>query len=145
LRLKREKQMIQNCAFKDKRKGRGEGRPQLGGQWKVPNLVALEMNPMLECQWGGILLGGQWKVLSLVALEMSHVWLFLEGEGKALFSHPFTFHPIRFYLNIFSIDFKVLFYHGSKPLFHVFPSFSLLVNYNYVSQSTKSSTHSSPS
>jgi hypothetical protein len=42
LRLKREKQMIQNCAFKDKRKGRGEGRPQLGGQWKVPNLVALK-------------------------------------------------------------------------------------------------------
>jgi hypothetical protein len=108
-------------------------------------LGGLEMNPMLEGQWGGILLGGQWKVLSLMALGMSHVWLFLEGEGEALFSHPFTFHPIRFYLNIFSIDFKVLFYHGFKPLFHVFPSFSLLVNYNYVSQSTKFSTHSSPS
>jgi hypothetical protein len=61
----------------------------------------------------------------LVALRMFHVWLPLEGEGKTSFSPPSTFHPIRFYLNLFSIDLKVLFYHGFRPLLHIFPSFSL--------------------
>jgi len=28
--------------------------PQLGGQWKVPSLVALGKNPMLGGQWGNI-------------------------------------------------------------------------------------------
>jgi len=30
--------MIQICNFKEKEKEGGEGRPQLGGQWKVPML-----------------------------------------------------------------------------------------------------------
>jgi hypothetical protein len=33
--------MIQIWAFKEKKKEGGEGRPQLGGQWKVSSLVAL--------------------------------------------------------------------------------------------------------
>jgi hypothetical protein len=33
--------MIQIHNFKEKEKEGGKGRPQLGGQWKVPNLVAL--------------------------------------------------------------------------------------------------------
>jgi hypothetical protein len=74
------------------------------------------MNPMLGRQWGNILLGGQWKVPSLMVFGR---------KGKTSFSPPSTFHPIRFYFNVFSIDFKVLFYHGSRPLFHVFSSFSL--------------------
>ncbi len=61
----------------------------------------------------------------LDALGMFHVWLSLEGEKEASFSPPFIFHPIRFYLNLLSIDFRVLFYHGSRPLLHAFPSFSL--------------------
>jgi hypothetical protein len=32
---KRKHQMIQICAFKDKEKEGNEGRPQLGGLWKV--------------------------------------------------------------------------------------------------------------
>jgi hypothetical protein len=32
--------MIEIYTFKEKRKQGGEGRPQLGGQWKVPNLMA---------------------------------------------------------------------------------------------------------
>jgi hypothetical protein len=32
--------MIQIHAFKDNLKEVGKGKPQLGGQWKVPNLVA---------------------------------------------------------------------------------------------------------
>jgi hypothetical protein len=31
--------MVQICAFKEKGKEGGEGRLQLGGQWKVPSLV----------------------------------------------------------------------------------------------------------
>jgi hypothetical protein len=151
---KKERQMIQIHAFKEKEKEGNEGRPQLGdqwkvpslvalgknpmlggqwgsilfsGQWKVPSLVALGRNPMLRGQWGIILLGGQWKVLGLVVIEMFHVWMPLEGEGerKTFFSPPSTFYPIKFYLNLSSINFRVLFYHGSRPLLHVFPSFSL--------------------
>jgi len=51
---------------------------KLGGPWKIPSLVALEMNPMLGNQWGSILLGDQWKVLILVALGMFYAWLPLE-------------------------------------------------------------------
>jgi hypothetical protein len=84
---------------------------------------------MLGGQWGSILFGGKWKVPSLLAFEMFHAWLPLEGEGeregKPSFSPPSTFHPIRFYINISSIDFRVLLYRGSKPLLHVFLSFSL--------------------
>jgi len=35
--------MIQICAFKKKRKERHERKPRVGGQWKVPSLVALGM------------------------------------------------------------------------------------------------------
>ncbi len=35
-----KRQMIQICAFKEKGKEGGEGRLRLGGQWKVPSLVA---------------------------------------------------------------------------------------------------------
>jgi hypothetical protein len=90
--------MIQICTFKKKEKKGGERKPQLGGQWKVP---------------------------SLVALGIFHVWLRLEGKGESSFSPPSIICPIRFYLNLSSIDFRVLFYHGSRPLFCVFPSFSL--------------------
>jgi hypothetical protein len=40
---KKKRQMIQIHAFKEKGKEEGEGRPQLGGQWKVPSWVALGM------------------------------------------------------------------------------------------------------
>ncbi len=107
---------------------------------------------MLGGQWGSILLGGQWEVLSLVvngeasclvanerfqclvAIRRFQAWWPLEGsklsgpweEEK---KHPFHlfpfFHFIRFYLNLFFIDLKFLLYHGSRPLFCFFPSFSL--------------------
>ncbi len=80
-----------------------------------------------------------------MAFGLFHVWLLLEGEGKTSFSLPSAFHPIRFYLNLFSIDFSVVFYHGSKSLCRIFPSFSLTYKYNHTSWGTKSSTHSSPS
>jgi hypothetical protein len=53
-------------------------------------------------------------------MEGSNVWWPLEGERKTSFSPPFTFHPIKFYLNIFSIDFKVLLYHGFRNYFAIF-------------------------
>jgi hypothetical protein len=51
--------MIQIPAFKKKEKEGGEGKLELGGQWKVLNLMALEMNLMLGNLWGSFLLGGQ--------------------------------------------------------------------------------------
>jgi len=120
----REKEMIQIRIFKEKGKEGGEGKPQLGGQWKVPSLMAIEMKSMFGSQWGIILLGGQWKVPSLVPLECS-MFDYLWKEKKKSFSPPFIFHPTRFYLNFFSNYFRVLFYHGSRPLLHIFPSFSL--------------------
>jgi hypothetical protein len=135
--------MIQICTFKKKGRKETKENPNLMAngrfqawwplKWigclevngEASCLVALEMNRMFESQWVNNLFGGQWKVPSLVALWMFHVWLPLEGKGKTSFSLPSIFHPTRFYLNIFSIDFKVLFYHGSRPLLHIFPSFSL--------------------
>jgi hypothetical protein len=79
-----------------------------------------------------------------MALGIFHIWLFLEGKRETSFSPPSIFSPIRFYLNISSIHFRVLLYHGSRPLLHVFLSFSLTYNYNHAFWNTKLSTHSSP-
>jgi hypothetical protein len=67
--------MIQICAFKEKEKEGGEGRPQLGGEWKVP---------MFSDQWKVPMLGGQWKV-SL----FNGPW---KEKEKHLF-HLFSFSP----------------------------------------------------
>jgi hypothetical protein len=68
----------------------------------------------------------------------------LKGEGETSFSHLFTFPPNKFYLNLFfSIDLKVLFYHGSISLFIPFFPFPWPTNYNHASWCNKSSTHSS--
>jgi hypothetical protein len=82
--------MIQTYAFKEKGKERSKGRPQLGGAWKVPSLVALEMRR---------------KNIVFSSLHFS--------PHKILLKH------------FFPIDFKVLFYHGSRPLLYIFLSFSL--------------------
>jgi hypothetical protein len=90
--------MIQIPAFKQKEKEESEGRPQLGGHWKVP------------------MLSGPWKVPMF------------GGLGRRRKNIIFTFSyfpPNKFYLNFFLIDFKVLFYHSFRPLLYVFPSFSL--------------------
>ncbi len=86
----------------------------------------------LECS----MFGGLWnesnvwrsmgKHLSEWPMEGSNVWWPLEGEGKTSFSPPSTFHPIKILFKFFSIDFRVLLYHGSRPLLHNFPSFSLI-------------------
>jgi hypothetical protein len=67
-------QIIQICTFKEKEKEGGEGRPQFGGQWKVP------------------MLSGPWKVPSLVA--------FGRKRGSIHFTY-FHFLPNKFYLNLF--------------------------------------------
>jgi len=69
--------MIKIRAFKKKER-RGEGRPRLRGQWKVPKLGG---------QWGNIFLGGQWKVPSLVT--------FGRKRRNILFT-SFHFPPIDF-------------------------------------------------
>ncbi len=78
---KRETPNDSNLSFKENEKG-GEGRFKvwwpmegymLGGQWKVPCLVA---NGRLYAWWPmeGYMLGGQWKVPSLVANGRFHAW-----------------------------------------------------------------------
>jgi hypothetical protein len=86
---KKERPMIQICAFKEKEKEGGEGRFQLDGQWKVPSLVAFEMNPMLGGQWGNILLDDQWKVPNLVAFGR---------RRKSILFTPFHFLPHKILL-----------------------------------------------
>jgi hypothetical protein len=107
--------MIQIHTFKKKGKEEGEGKPQLGGQWKVPSLV---VNGEAFC----LVANGSFQCL--MALGRFQVCWPLGGEGKISFSPPSIFDPIQFYLNLFSIDFKNLFYHGSKSLFCFFPSIS---------------------
>jgi hypothetical protein len=87
---------------------------KLGGQWKVPCLVA---NGMFQAWWPmeGSMLSGQWNVPSLVANGRFHAWWPMKGEGKTPF-HLFPFSPQQtlFKLSIFSFDLMVLLYHGSK-------------------------------
>jgi len=68
----------------------------------IPKIFNNEAWWSLECSMFGFL----WKE------KVKHLFHFL----------PFL-HPIKFYLSIFSIGFKVLFYHLSRPLLHIFPSF----------------------
>ncbi len=125
----------------------------LSGQWKVPSLMA---NERFQAWWPmeGSKFNGQWKVPSLVAnerfqawwpMKRFNIWWPLEGERKTSFSLLLIPPPPnKYYLNpFFPIDLKVLFSHGSRPLFYTFPLFSLAINYNHASQCTKSSTHSS--
>jgi len=81
--------------FKEKEKG-SEGRlkvwwpmegSMLGGQWKVPCLVA---NGRFHAWWPmeGSMLNGQWKVTCLVANGLFQAWWPMEGEGKT----PFMTH-----------------------------------------------------
>jgi len=114
----------------------------LGGQWKVPCLVA---NGMFQAWWPmeGSMLGGQWKVPCLVASGMFQAWWPMEGEGKTPF-HFFHFPPTNFTyaLHFFPLDLMVLLYHGPKLLLTPFFAFLRSINYNYTLQRNKSFTPS---
>jgi hypothetical protein len=110
--------------FKEKEKG-GEGGSKawssmedskLGGQWKVPSLVA---NGRFQAWWPMECskLGGQWKV-----------------KEKPFSPLPFSPQQPLPKLTIFLFDFTILLYHGPKPL--LTPSFPFLrsINYNYAPQ-----------
>ncbi len=62
-------------------------------------------------------LGGQWKVPCLVANGRFHVWWPMEGEGKTPF-HLFPLSPQQtlFKPSFFSFDLIVLLYRGFRPL-----------------------------
>ncbi len=74
---------------------------------------------------------------------MFQAWWPMEGEGKT----PFHFLPLSPQQNllkpsIFSLDLKVLLYHGLRPLFmHLF-LFPRFINYDCAFQCNKSSTPS---
>jgi hypothetical protein len=73
----------------------------------------------------------------------SKAWWPMQGEGKTPF-HMLPLSPQQILLkpSNFSLDLKVLLYHGLRPLFtHFFP-FSRSINYNYAFQCNKSSTPS---
>jgi hypothetical protein len=79
----------------------------------------------MEGEGEGSLLGGQWKVKKKYLFTSSH------------------FSPNQFLLkpSIFPFDFKVLLYHGSRPLLmHSFPPWT--INYDYAFQRNKFSTPS---
>ncbi len=99
--------------------------PKLGGQWKVPCLVA---NGMFHAWWPMECskLGGQWKV-----------------KEKTPF-HFFPFSPQQTLLkpSIFSFDLTILLYHGSKLLLPPFFLFLWFINYDYTPQCNKSFTPS---
>jgi hypothetical protein len=78
-----------------------------------PNLVALEETSCLVAN-------GRFQCL--VALGMFHVWWSMGTNPFHLF---LFFPPINFTSIFLVIDFKVVLYHGFKPLLYIFPSFSL--------------------
>ncbi len=77
--------MIQIHSFKEEEKERSEGRPQLGGLWKVSNF------------WWPLKGSNAWWPLKSFnvwwSLKGSNVWWPLEGEGEASFS-PFFISPL---------------------------------------------------
>jgi hypothetical protein len=116
--------MIQIHPFKEKE--RGEGRSQLGGQWKEK-----EKLPMLGGQWKEkeklFVLGGQWK------------------EKEKFLSTSFHFSPTNFTQTfIVSFDLKLFLYHGFKLLLTHFLPFRQPINYDRTSQCYKSFSHSLP-
>jgi len=85
-------------------------------------------------------LGGQWKVPSLVAIGMFQAWWPLEGEGKRPF-HLFHFSPTTLLTpSIFPFDLTILLYHGPKPLLSPFFPLLRTINYDYAPQRNKSFT-----
>jgi hypothetical protein len=78
---------------------------KLGSQWG---------SILFSGQWKVSMLGGPWKVPSLVTFKRRR-------RRRNIIFTSFHFAPSKFYLNFFSIDFKVLLYHGSKSLFYAFP------------------------
>jgi hypothetical protein len=146
---KREPPMIRVRLLKRRRR-EVKVDPKLGGQWKVPSLVA---NGRFQAWWPmeGSKLGGQWKVPSLVANGRFQAWWPIEcsklgGQWKVK-EKPFS--PLPFSPqqplpkpSIFPFDLTILLYHGPKPL--LTPSFPFLrsINYNCAPQCNQSSTPS---
>jgi hypothetical protein len=99
---KRELPMIRVRLLKRKRK-EVKVDPKLGGQWKVPGLVA---NGRSHAWWpmGCFKLGGQWKVPCLVGNGRFHAWWPMEcsklgGQWNVKEKHLFTssiFPPTNF-------------------------------------------------
>jgi hypothetical protein len=81
---------------------------KLGGQWKVPSLVANERFqawwPMkgskLGGQWKILMFGGSWKVLSLVTFGK---------RRKSILFTSFHFPTNKFYLNFFQMILRFYF------------------------------------
>jgi hypothetical protein len=76
--------MIQICAFKEKEKEKGEGKPQLGDKWKVSSLVA---NGRFQC----LVVNGE--TYCLVAF----------GRRRNILFTSFHFPRNKFYFNFFSL------------------------------------------
>ncbi len=106
---------------------------KLRGQWNVPSFVA---NGMLQASWPMecCKLRGQWNVPSFVA---NGRW------RKNTFSPLATFPPtILLKPSVFSLDLKVLLYHGPRLLLTHFLPFPQFINYDFAFQCNKSSTPS---
>jgi hypothetical protein len=73
----------------------------------------------------GSKLSDEWKVPSLVANGRFQCLVAFGRKRISIIFTSFHFPPQQILLKPFFIDFKVLFYHGSKPLLYIFPSFSL--------------------
>jgi hypothetical protein len=91
-------------------------------------------------------LGGQWKVPCLVANGMFHVWWPMEcsklgDQWKVKEKHfsPLPTSPQQTLLKplFFSFDLTILLYHGSKLLFMPFFPFPRFINYDYTPQCNK--------
>ncbi len=122
---------------------------KLGGQWKVPSLVA---NGKFQAWWPMECskLGGQWKVPSLVANGKFQAWWPMEcsklgGQWNVKEKTPFHLFPLspqQTYLNLqfFSFDIEFLLYHGVRSLLVHFLFFPRSKNYDCAFRCNKSFT-----
>jgi hypothetical protein len=97
--------MIRIRPFKEKEKEEGEGRSQLGGQWKVPMLDGQWKVPMFDGQWKVPMFGGHWKEKEKHFFTFSHFTL----PPQQILLKP-SFFPL------------ISLYHGFRSLFtHFLP------------------------
>ncbi len=98
-----------------------------GSQWKVPMFGGFWKVLMLSGLWKVLMFGGPWKVPMFSGLWKVPMFGDFWKEKKKHHVHLFSFSPPTIFLapSSFSIDIKVLLYHGSRPLLYAFFFFSL--------------------
>jgi hypothetical protein len=117
---KRESQIIKIRALKKRKRKEMKEEPNLMANGRFQAWWPLESSKF-GSQWGSILFGGQWKVSMFDGPWKVPSLVTFGRKRRSIIFTFFHFPRNKFYLNLFSIDFKILLYHGFRSLLYTFP------------------------